>query len=79
MLTVEYRVNGQLIGNTNIHNTGNINSDGFVLYTVVHLTPIQGESHLKNIMATGTVLHRPEDGFTILVKKALDKITEEME
>lgn len=79
MLTVEYRVNGQLIGNTNIHNTDNVSIAGYVLYTVVHLTPKQDETPLKNIVVSTTVLHKPEDGFTVLVKKALDKITKEME
>ena len=68
MLTVEYRVNGQLIGFTNIKNIGPVEiSDEFV-YEFDH-KPIEMAGTMS-----GCMTHKRKDGFEVLVQKVLQKI-----
>ncbi len=72
MLTIEYRVNGQLIGFTNIKNIGPIEltPDEF-LYEFSH-KPVD----MRGTMS-GTLSHVRADGFEVLVLKVLKKITKQ--
>ena len=87
MLTVEYRVNGQLIGFTNIKNIGpsepidkpsDLEGATF-FYEFSHKL---GETlkffgiGLTGTMS-GTVAHKRTDGFEVLVQKVLQKITKQ--
>jgi hypothetical protein len=77
MLTVEYRVNGQLIGVTNIVNNGSPGYQGYeqILekddtrnYTVEHF------ASNKEIITRFYIKHKRSDGFEELVRKALMKL-----
>ena len=69
MLTVEYRVNGQIIGFTNIKNIGPIEmKDDEFVYEFSH-KPIEMTGTMS-----GTLSHKRTDGFEVLVHKVLGKI-----
>jgi hypothetical protein len=64
MLTVEYRVNGQLIGCTHIHNKGMLPEyEGRFVYDYAH--------HSEDGCCNGSILHDRKDGFEVLVKKVI--------
>ena len=81
MLTVEYRVNGQLIGVTNIVNIGKPVLKGFDFgegisevvcsYQIEHFSTNQ-----KTILRT-KLRHKRSDGFEELVRKTLMKLRNE--
>jgi hypothetical protein len=70
MLTIEYRVNGQLVGYTNIHNIGTL-PDNRTRYAFRHF------SADKLATQSGEVLYIRKQGFERLVKKVLSKIKKE--
>ena len=72
MLTVEYRVNGQLIGFTNIKNIGLVDDKVGMYYYEFNHKPIE----LAGTMS-GCLTHKREDGFEVLVQKVLQKITKQ--
>jgi hypothetical protein len=69
MLTVEYRINGQLIGYTNIHNEGNLPSkedeEPNTIYSFCHI------DNKKKYY--GSLKHKKSEGFDRLVLKCLKK------
>jgi len=74
MLTIEYRVNGQLIGFTNLRNTAQPTEDS-------DLTFIYEYEHRPNDVRkvdSGIVTHKQKDGFEVLVHKVLGKITKQI-
>ena len=74
MLTVEYRINGQLIGFTNIHNVCSEHkntTDHECIYEYTH----RPEDISK--LAAGCVWHRQEDGFEALVEKVMKEVTKQ--
>lgn len=74
MLTVEYRVNGQLIAFTNIHNV--CDSHGHQIIPE-HKCGYEFDHHTVDISGarSGYLLHDRRDGFEVLVKDVLAKIT----
>jgi hypothetical protein len=77
MLTVEYRVNGQLIGATNIHNTGNFNAVGpdENATVVVHEYNYEHFTSKNESVKMGIVGHCREDGLEALVLAVLEQLT----
>lgn len=75
MLTVEYRVNGQLIGATHIHNLFTLpdssDNDPICRYEVEHWGNEKGVVKLE-------VLHHRNRGFEVLVGKVLKAICKEL-
>ena len=67
MLTVEYRVNGKLIGFTNIHNEGWLPTGNKCRYSYIHL-------HDNNSCCGDDIIHARDDGFEPLVAKVLKDI-----
>lgn len=78
MLTVEYKVNGSLIGFTTIHNLCQKRDVITNLHTTEEHRCIYGFDHrpvvLRGVTA-GLVKHNQTDGFEVLVSKVLKKIT----
>ena len=82
MLTIEYRVNGQLIGFTNIKNTLTVVGGSITLKDppdcIEHVYDFSHKPTEMTGTMSGSVRHNREDGFEVLVHKVLGKITKQI-
>lgn len=73
MLTIEYRVNGQLIGYTNIHNIGWLPDGERCRYEYCH-----GTDSMTCHMKGSDIIHQRNKGFERLVVKVLEQVVKRM-